>query len=472
MDMLIFQLEKENAKPLYEQLYSGIKNAIIQKQIEVGTKLPSKRKLAEFLNISQTTIEIAYSQLLAEGYITSIPRVGYFVEEIDELPYVEKKQTTIEIPQKEQKQYRYDFHPGKVDEESFPFVVWRKYVKDIFDITSKELLQMGEPQGEVELRKEIANYLFQSRGIHCKPEQIVISSGTELLLPMILRLFEDDFILALENPGYSAIPRIHLNNNAIPISVDEEGLVVDELEQTNANIVYITPSHQFPTGAVLSATRRTQLLKWASKAPNRYIIEDDYDSEFRYIGKPIPALHGLDQNDKVIYMSTFTKSLMPSLRVAYMVLPHHLLMKYKEIFSYYSATVPRFVQHILANFMKDGHFSKHLNRMRKIYRKKHDKLKHTLTTFYPDIKITGDQAGMHVLISIPSGKNVDQLKQIANHHGINITPVTNYLLKPIEYKHPTFLLGFGGIPLNQIEESIHQLMECWNVQKNKKLAKL
>ncbi len=161
MDMLIFQLEKENAKPLYEQLYSGIKNAIIQKQIEVGTKLPSKRKLAGFLNISQTTIEIAYSQLLAEGYITSIPRVGYFVEEIDELPYVEKKQTTIEIPQKEQKQYRYDFHPGKVDEESFPFVVWRKYVKDIFDITSKELLQMGEPQGEVELRKEIANYLFQ-----------------------------------------------------------------------------------------------------------------------------------------------------------------------------------------------------------------------------------------------------------------------------------------------------------------------
>ncbi|MED3661454.1 PLP-dependent aminotransferase family protein [Ureibacillus terrenus] len=465
MDMLIFQLEKSNEKPLYEQLYNGIKNAIIQKKIEVGAKLPSKRKLAEFLNISQTTIEIAYSQLLAEGYITSVPRVGYFVEEIDELPYVEKTKIDITIPKQETKHYRYDFHPGKVDEDSFPFAIWRKYVKDLFDPSSKQLLQIGEPQGEIELRKEIANYLFQSRGIHCEPDQIIIGSGTEHLLPMILRLFQDDSILALENPGYSAIPRIHLKNKAIPISVDEEGLVVDELEKTNANIVYVTPSHQFPTGAVLSAIRRTQLLKWASKASNRYIIEDDYDSEFRYIGKPIPALHGLDQNQKVIYMSTFTKSLMPSLRVAYMVLPPDLLMKYKKLFSYYSATVPRFVQHLLANFMRDGHFSKHLNRMRKIYRKKHDKLKHTLATYYPDVKITGDQAGMHVLISVPINKSVEELKEIAEDHGISITPVTNYLLKPIDYKQPTFLLGFGGIPLNDMEDAINELMQCWGIPK-------
>lgn len=464
MDMLMLDINKNSDKPLYEQLYTGIKNNIISKQIAVGTKLPSKRKLAEFLNISQTTIEIAYAQLLAEGFITSIPRVGYFVEEIDELPCVEKEQPNIMITHEERKQYKYNFHPGKVDEDSFPFAVWRKYARDLFDISSKELVQIGEPQGEYELRTEIANYLFQSRGIVCKPEQIVIGSGTEHLLPMILRLVDNDIILALENPGYSAIPRIHLDSNAIPISVDEEGLVVDELEKTNANIVYVTPSHQFPTGAVLSATRRTQLLKWASKQSNRYIIEDDYDSEFRYIGKPIPALHGLDQNDKVIYMSTFTKSLMPSLRVAYMVLPTNLLLKYKEIFSYYSASVPRFVQHILANFMKDGHFSKHLNRMRKIYRKKHDKLKQIIMNHYPEVKITGDQAGMHVLISIPTEKTVEELKEIANDHNIAITPVTDYLLKPIEFEHPTFLLGFGGIPLEQIEEGIHLLMKSWGIK--------
>ncbi len=468
MDMLIFKLEKNSKKPLYEQLYMGMKNAIIKKEIEVGTKLPSKRKLADFLNISQTTVEIAYGQLLAEGFIASKPRIGFFVEEIDELPFIESKQPQIAIKTRlnTTEPYHYNFHPGKIDTESFPFAVWRKYAKDLFDYPSKEYLQVGEPQGEYELRLEIANYLYQSRGIICNPEQIVIGSGTEHLLPMILRLIESNSKIALENPGYSAIPRIHLSNKAVPIGVDEDGLIVDELEKTDANIVYITPSHQFPTGAVLSASRRTQLLNWASKAANRYVIEDDYDSEFRHIGKPIPALQGMDQNEKVIYLSTFTKSLMPSLRVAYFVLPPTLLSSYQEIFSYYSATVPRFDQHILAKFMKDGHFSKHLNRMRKIYRKKHDKLTHTLTSFYPTISITGDHAGMHILISVPLDKSEQELKQLAGENGIAVYPVSAYLLKPIEYKQPTFLLGFGGVPLEHIEPAIHKLMNCWGIKKD------
>ena len=473
MDMLIFKLEKNSKKPLYEQLYMGMKDAITHKQIEVGTKLPSKRKLADFLNISQTTVEIAYGQLLAEGYIASKPRIGFFVEEIEELPFIESKQPKkiIETRKNENEPYPYNFHPGKIDTESFPFAIWRKYAKDLFDFPSKEYLQVGEPQGEYELRTEIANYLYQSRGIICDPEQIVIGSGTEHLLPMILRLIETNSKIALENPGYSAIPRIHLANKAVPISVDEDGLIVDELEKTDANIVYITPSHQFPTGAVLSAARRTQLLNWASKAANRYILEDDYDSEFRHIGKPIPALQGMDQNEKVIYLSTFTKSLMPSLRVAYFVLPPALLQSYQEIFSYYSATVPRFDQHILANFMKDGHFSKHLNRMRKIYRKKHDKLILTLESFYPSISITGDHAGMHILISVPSAKLEHELKQIANENGIAVYPVSDYLLKPIDYDQPTFLLGFGGVALEDIEPAIHKLMTCWGINRNTKKGK-
>ncbi|WP_177177373.1 PLP-dependent aminotransferase family protein [Bacillus sp. MUM 116] len=466
MDMLMFKLDKSTAKPLYEQLYIGIKDAIIHKQIEVGTKLPSKKKLAEFLNISQTTIEIAYAQLIAEGYVGSKPRIGFFVEEIDELPYIEKELSNTPVETVEKKIYQFDFHPGKIDTDSFPFSIWRKYAKNLYDGSSKEFLQIGDPQGEYALRAEISKYLYQSRGIVCKPEQIVIGSGTEHLLPMILRLLENDSKFALENPGYSAIPKIQLENRAIPIPVDEDGLIVDELEKTNANVVYITPSHQFPTGAVLSATRRTQLLNWAAKDENCYIIEDDYDSEFRYIGKPIPALQGLDQNNKVIYLSTFTKSLMPSLRVAYFVLPSTLLRKYKEVFSFYSATVPRFDQHILANFMRDGYFSKHLNRMRKIYRKKHEKLTQIFETYYPDVVITGDQAGMHILISVPLSKSEDQLKQIAAKDNIAIYPVSDYLLSPIEYKSPTFLLGFGGIPFDQIEKGIHQLMKCWGISKS------
>lgn len=462
MDLLLFQLEKDIGKPLYDQLYTGIKEAIITRKITVGEKLPSKRQLADFLNISQTTIELAYAQLLAEGYIASKPRVGYFVEEIDELPFIEKEVKAAPSPKK--KSYAIDFSPSKIDEDAFPFAIWRKYAKELLDTSYKELIQIGDRQGEYELRVEIARYLYQSRGIYCTPEQIVLGSGTEHLMPMILRLF-NGAKMAIENPGYSVIPRSQFEKAVVPVAVDEDGIQVEQLEKTDANLVYITPSHQFPTGAVLSAARRTQLLKWASQKTDRFIIEDDYDSEFRYIGKPIPALHGLDQNDKVIYMSTFTKSLMPSLRVAYFVLPIALLERYNETLSYYSATVPRFDQHILAHFMKDGHFAKHLNRMRKIYRKKHDKLISILEKHYPTVQVSGDVAGMHILIQVPHEKTEHALQQIAAQNEISILPISNYLLAPIEFNQPTFLLGFGGIPVEHIEQHIHTLMDIWNIDK-------
>lgn len=463
--MLFFELKKEDTIPLYEQLYIGIRNAITQQQLDVGSRLPSKRELAEFFTISQTTVELAYAQLLAEGYIMSKPRVGYFVEEIDELPFNESATPTIEFQQSlsQRPPYTIDFSSAKIDEDAFPFTIWRKYAKDVLDTPFKQLLQTGERQGELALRIEIANYLHQSRGIQCRPEQIVIGSGTEQLLPMILKLFGDDAKLALENPGYSPIPRTQLNQMAIPVPVDTDGIIVEHLQQTDANLVYVTPSHQFPTGAVLSANRRTQLLNWAAKTPNRYIIEDDYDSEFRYIGKPIPALQGLDQHDRVIYLSTFTKSLMPSLRVAFFVLPPTLVQHYQDHFNYYSSTVPRFEQHILANFMKDGHFSKHLNRMRKIYRKKHDKLIEIFSTHYPQIQISGDAAGTNILIAVLHKETEQQLHQLALQRNIHILPLSNYYLTPQQSTKRIFLLGFGNLPLAQIEKMIHRLMEIWEI---------
>ena len=466
--MLLFQLEKDGGKPLYDQLYSGIKEAIITKKITVGEKLPSKRKLSDFLNISQTTIEIAYAQLLAEGYIMSKARVGYFVEEIDELPYIHQDTvaTLSDLPRK--KTYKIDFNPASIDIHAFPFQTWRKYAKELFDDTSKELLLTGEPQGELSLRTEIANYLYQSRGVVCSPEQIVVGSGTEQLLPMILRLFSDDTYFALENPGYPAVHRMFSQHKrkVYPITVDEEGILIHELEKTSADVVYITPSHQFPTGAVLSATRRAQALNWATQSTSRYIIEDDYDSEFRYTGKPIPALHALDRNDKVIYMSTFTKSLMPSLRVAYFVLPPKLLATYNEVFNYYSSTVPRFDQHIVANFMRDGHFAKHLNRMRKIYRKKHDKLTSILENYSNQIKITGEQAGMHILLEVQHALSEKYLQQLASNAEIGIYPLSDYRLDRTVTSQAQFLLGFGGIPVHEIEQSIEKLMDCWDIKKH------
>lgn len=458
-------MQKDNTIPLYEQLYIGIKNAISKQQLAVGARLPSKRELADFFSISQTTVELAYAQLLAEGYIMSKPRVGYFVEDIDELPFVIPVNSEIHSIPKEKTTYAIDFSTAQIDENSFPFTIWRKYAKDVLDTPFKHLLQTGERQGELALRIEIANYLHQSRGIKCTPEQIVIGSGTEQLLPMILKLFDDNTRLALENPGYSPIHPDQLKQRAIPVPIDTDGLIIEELQKTSANLVYVTPSHQFPTGAVLSANRRTQLLKWAAQASNRYIIEDDYDSEFRYIGKPIPALQGLDQNERVIYLSTFTKSLMPSLRVAFFVLPPALLKRYQTDFIYYSATVPRFEQHILASFMKDGHFSKHLNRMRKIYRKKHDKIIEIFSNQFPEVHVSGDAAGTHLLISVPHHQNEQQLHVIALEEGIHIAPLSNYTLTENQSRERVFLLGFGNIPLTLLESYIQQLMACWGIQK-------
>lgn len=467
MDMLIFELERNSGKPLYDQLYLGIKNAIISKRIEVGTKLPSKRKLADFLNISQTTIEIAYAQLLAEGYIISVPRVGYFVETIDDLPYVENETNVEPVPLVIRQSFEIDFHPGTIDLDGFPFSTWRKYAKILLDEQNKNLLLTGHPQGESELRVEIAKYLYQSRGVLCSPEQIVIGSGTEQLLPMIIRLLNHSSEYAIENPGYKTVNRIlkHNGRSVYPIQVDYEGIRISDLEETSADIVYVTPSHQFPTGAVLSATRRSQLLNWAAQQSNRFIIEDDYDSEFRYLGKPIPSLQGLDKNDKVIYISTFTKSLMPSLRVAYFVLPKSLLSNYHKTFTYYTSTVPRFDQHILANFMKDGHFAKHLNRMRKLYKKKHDHMTEVIENQYPTISISGEHAGMNIVISIPHELNEQQLKEIASSHGVGVYPLSDYMISPIDVNVPQFLLGFGGLDLDCIENAIHKLMAIWGVKR-------
>lgn len=462
MDIFV-SLEKNSKTPLYEQLYENIKQSILTTQYPKHMKLPSKRQLADFLSVSQTTVELAYAQLLAEGYIRSVPRVGYFVEDIMELPYVEPAIATREHAPVQSRNILYNFSPSMIDEESFPFPVWRKIAKSYYDEMNSYLLQSGHRQGEYELRQEIAHYLYHSRGISCIPEQIVIGSGTEHLLPMILRLLSPNVKIALENPGYSAIPFSPNDESIIPISVDDEGMIIEELERSEASIAYVTPSHQFPTGAILSAARRTKLLKWALNGANRYIIEDDYDSEFRYIGKPIAPLKSMDSHRRVIYLSTFTKSLMPSLRVAYFILPEDLVQHYNEQLRFYSSTVPRIDQHILARFMAEGHFFKHLNKMRKIYRKKHDQVIHLLQTCYPTVRISGEEAGMHILIHFNSLLSEAQLEAKAKEAGIAIVSISSYYLKPIERNHRTFLLGFGGIPFDQLEDSIHSLMQAFTI---------
>ncbi|ANU14650.1 PLP-dependent aminotransferase family protein [Planococcus halocryophilus] len=464
MDMLMFQLQKQLQTPLYKQLYREIKKAIIEGKILVDTKLPSKRKLADYLQISQTTVELAYAQLVAEGFIESRPRKGFYAQPVEELAYLDMPhdEPIIEEPVS----YKIDFNSGSIDTHSFPFLTWRKLTRDILDDSNHELLLSGHPQGDDVLRQEIARYLYQSRGVVCQADQIVIGSGTEQLLPMLIRLLDKKLVYGYENPGYALTHSIfnHHDRQAIPIDLEQDGLNISQLEASVVDVAYVTPSHQFPSGSVLSATKRAQLLNWAAAKPERYIIEDDYDSEFRYTSQPIPALQSMDLSDRVIYISTFSKSLMPSLRLAYMVLPKRLLPAYQQTFRHYSSSVPRHDQHMVAKFMKDGHFARHLNRMRKLYQKKIKRLSLSLAPFAPAVTVSGEQAGMHIVLTIQTTLSENELVQRAKQVGIRITGLHSYDVHKKDSGFPKIVLGFGGLSEEDIHTGITELMSCWGIQ--------
>ncbi len=464
MDMLMFQLQKQSPIPLYKQLYQEIKKAIIEGKIVVGIKLPSKRKLADYLQISQTTVELAYAQLVAEGFIESRPRKGFYAQPVEELAYLDIPHDEPAV--EESISYRIDFNSGNIDTHSFPFLTWRKLTRDILDDSNHELLLSGHPQGDDVLRQEIARYLYQSRGVVCDASQIVIGSGTEQLLPLLIRLLDKKLVYGYENPGYALTHSIfsHHDRQAIPIDIDADGLNVSQLESSTVDVAYVTPSHQFPSGSVLSATKRAQLLNWAVAKPERYIIEDDYDSEFRYTSRPIPALQSMDLSDRVIYISTFSKSLMPSLRLAYMVLPKRLLRAYQQTFRHYSSSVPRHDQHMVATFMKDGHFARHLNRMRKLYQKKIKQLSTSLAPFAPTVTVSGEQAGMHIVLTIQTKWTEQELIKRAKQVGIRVTGLQSYDVHKRAYTPPKIVLGFGGLSEEDIHAGIMELMTCWEIR--------
>lgn len=467
MEMLLIELDKNMTIPLYEQIYDQIRVDITNGKLQVGKKLPSKRKLGEFLNVSQTTIELAYGQLTAEGFISAIPRKGFYVQAIEELAYVQPTDSIEEPIKPKLERILIDLSPGDIDTESFPFTQWRKYAKDVMDESSKDLLLLGDPHGDLSLRQEIARYLYHSRGVNCTPEQIIVGSGTEQLMPLVIRILGPDATYAIEDPGYPLTHHVFFHNNreVVPIKVDQEGMDISKLQNSGATVAYLTPSHQFPTGTVLSVARRTALLNWATSHKDHYIIEDDYDSEFRYTGRPIPALQGMDKGDNVIYLSTFSKSLMPSLRIAYMVLPGILLKRYKDAFIHYASTVPRLDQHILARFMADGQFSRHLNRMRTIYRRKLQTLVDAILPYTPHISYSGEEAGMHIIITVHTGSTEEKLVESAEYAGIRIYGLNKYRKNPIE-NEPSFLIGFGGLSVETIKRAIDDLMAVWEIKKS------
>ncbi|AJG75794.1 PLP-dependent aminotransferase family protein [Bacillus cereus] len=459
-------LNMNSKKALYVQLYEYIKKEIKDGTISAFTKLPAKRKLADYLQVSKNTIEAAYEQLLAEGYIESISRKGYFVCKFEQMMDVEGSEAEVEeIPFREGN-YTFDFTQTGVDTNTFPFTTYRKFINDVWQPRNNELLFLGHPQGELSLREEIANYLYESRGVRCSASQIVLGAGTQILVKLLFQLLKGSNY-AVENPGYhrKMVVFEQGEERVQMLSLDKDGICMADLENSDANVVFVTPSHQFPYGMIMPITRRTQLLQWAQKEDDRYIIEDDYDSEFRYSGKPIPALQGLDTDGKVIYMGTLSKALLPSLRMSYIVLPKNLIKKYQKEYLFYTQSVSRMDQEVVRKFLHEGYWEKHIHKMRVVYRKKRDRLVFEIEKYFSNlVEIIGEDSGLHILLKVHNGMREEELIKEAAKYSIKIYPVSTY------YKDDTapenvVLLGFAILSEEEIAKAIQLLHKAWFTRK-------
>lgn len=464
MNELTIALDVNSKIPLYEQIYGYIKEQIKGGILKKGMRLPSGRTFSSFLEVSRSTVLMAYEQLLSEGYIESRPGSGYFVADIEELYQASapekkppKKEVLTEV-------YDYDFSPRGIDLSSFPFNQWRKISRNVLVDDNKELFAPGHPQGEGNLREAISAYLYQSRGVLCSPDNIIIGAGNEYFMMLIAQLLPDRTVYAMENPTYMQAYRIlrSLGKEVQTVSLDAGGMKIDELEQSGAQAAYVMPSHQYPLGIIMPEKRRQELLKWASAGENRYIIEDDYDSEFRYKGRPIPALRSTDRVDKVIYIGTFSKSIAPAIRMSYMVLPEALLEIYHKKLFFYSCTVSRIDQEVVYQFLNEGHYERHLNKMRALYRSRHDVILGELKKMSKRFEISGENAGLHVLLSSKKEISEKRLIELAASVKVRVYPLSSYYIhNQTEEQSKTVMLGYANMREEDITQGIERLNQVW-----------
>lgn len=463
MHELTISLDHQKNNPMYEQIYEYIREEIQNGKIPSGEKLPSTREFSRYLGVSRSTVDLAYAQLVAEGYVESVPWKGYFVCEMDITYQVFTKKEDYQ-PQEVKQEWLCDFALNGIHREGFPYQVWRKISKNILADDDGTLFQLGDPQGQQELRRELVKYLHYARGVNCKEEQILIGAGNDYLLLLLHIILGEGWKVAMDNPTYSSAYRVFMSvgYDVVGLEPDDMGMKPDKLENSGADIAYVMPSHQFPLGSVMPIKRRQQLLKWAGQKENRFLIEDDYDSEFRYKGKPIPSLQGFDTKDKVIYLGTFSKSLAPAIRISYMVLPLKILEWYRERAETFSVTVSRVDQKIMEIFLRDGYFQRHLNRMRGVYRGKHDCLLAEMKKLQDICTVYGENAGVHVLIEMKNGLSEEETIQRAEKVGIRIYGLSEFAIGFMETrKNPTILMGYATLSEDQIRQGIRKLNQVW-----------
>ena len=587
---LTIRLNTETETPLYRQIYTFIRDEIRSGSLEADERLPSTRALAAGLHVARSTAELAYSQLLSEGYIRAKRNSGYYVNEIENLSELhfetenssrtngpdrfppadirdeagvilagdttDMTDTTdskdlkgmSETSVKKDAQHlssaaeksvpaltrlgKYvdpqssdemiDFSLRHTEMSVFPYSTWKRIMREVMVDANSEMFSHSEPGGDRSLRTTIAHYLHFSRGVRCLPEQVIVGAGNDYLLMLLRHILGEGRRVAMENPSYLRAAQIFrsFGYRLCPVRMDNDGMLPESVALSGADLVYAMPAHQFPVGSVMPVARRAALLGWATEKKERFIIEDDYDSEFRYRGKPIPALQSLDHAGKVIYIGTFSKVIAPAIRISYMILPPALLERYRECCWFFSSTVSRIDQRILNDFMKNGHFERHLNRMRSLYRARHDELLTRLKPLRDRFRILGAGTGLHLVLEAIPGTDLMQAvssadgravpsetmpdsetnpgtvpangqqnfmkmtsaqieKELARQamlQGVIVYCMSDYALPDCEQntdpaffqpRFPSLLLGFGALDEKRITEGISRLQKAWQLQEDR-----
>lgn len=448
--MLTYELKKAPGVPLYEALYRCIRADILSGKLAAGEKLPSKRSLAENLEVSKITVEGAYDQLLAEGYIRSVEKVGYFVEAVEARSPAAAPPAQPETPAVQPETI--DMTGGVAGK--FPFSVWSRLQREVMLDLGETLLLPLPNQGLWELRQAIADHLAGFRGMQVRPENILVGAGTDFLYNLLIQLLGRDKVYAVEEPGYGKIRKIYAAGgvSCVCAPMDSQGVIPSGLGE--AQVLHISPSHHFPTGLVTPMPRRQALLRWAMERDDRYIIEDDYDSEFRFASHPMPAMASLDRAGRVIYMNTFSKTLAPSIRISYMVLPEGLMEAFQEKLGFYSCTVPSFEQYTLARFLARGYFEKHINRMRKTYKLRRNQVLEAMEDCaYADrLAILEQDAGLHFLVRVDTALSDEALVRRCAGAGLRVRALSSYYHGQIpETVRHCLVVNYSGLGAEQVE---------------------
>ena len=466
--MLTYSMEDRGSLPLYEYLYRCIRSDILRGALSTDERLPSKRALAEHLRLSVITVESAYQQLEAEGYVYTRPKRGFFVAPVDRAPKpAEPTPIPVEAPAKV---WRLDLRSNHVDGSRFPVATWARLTRQVLSEGGAAILSPTPHQGLFALRQAIADDLRDFKGMAVSPEQIVVGAGAEYLYLLLAQLLDGgrpagrEAVFAVEDPGYPKIRQVYGKCGVVcrPVPLDRQGMDLRALEASGANVVHISPAHHYPTGIVTPIGRRQALLRWAEKNGG-VIIEDDYDSEFRFTGRPIPTLQSIDARGQVVYMNTFSQTISPSMRVGFMVLPPRLLERYRRELDFYACTVPVLEQHVLARFLSGGYYEQHLSRMRKEYRARRAAVVDAFqnSPFAGRVTFSEQGAGLHFLLRLDTARPDGEIRRQAEALGVRLGFLSEYEAIPSSRYAHTLVVNYAGLEPARLEEAVALLAEVF-----------